>query len=69
MRSTVAEPFKRQEEDGRWLWRLIGDQRAGGEADIADLFARGQAGPAATFRSDADGREDSGDGADDIGDE
>ena len=72
VRSSVAEPFKRHEEDGRWLWRLIGDRRTGSEADIADLFARGQAGPVATFGSDTHGREDldlTGDGADDIGDE
>jgi hypothetical protein len=72
VRSSVAEPFKRQEEDGRWLWRLIGDHRTGSEADIADLFARGQAGPGAPLSPDAHGRKDldlTGDDADDAADE
>jgi hypothetical protein len=58
VRSSVAEPFKRQEEDGRWLCRLIGDHRTGSAGDIADHFARGQAGPVGSFRSDAHDRID-----------
>jgi len=58
VRSSVAEPFKRQEEDGRWLWRLIGDQRTGSEADIADLLAQRQVGPAGPLRPEAHGRKD-----------
>jgi hypothetical protein len=38
VRASVAEPFKRKEQDGRWLWRLIGDDRTSSNGDIADLF-------------------------------
>ena len=38
VRGSVAETFKRHEQDGRWLWRLTGDDRTDCEADIADLF-------------------------------
>ena len=41
-RGSVAEPFKRTGTDGRWLWRLIGDERTGSEGDIADLFGSGE---------------------------
>ena len=40
-RGSVAEPFKRT-GDGRWLWRLIGDERTSSEGDIADLFGSGE---------------------------
>jgi hypothetical protein len=38
VRASVAEPFKRKEQDGRWLWRLIGDDRTSSNGDIADCF-------------------------------
>jgi hypothetical protein len=47
-RGTVAEPFKRTEADGRWLWRLIGDERTSSPGDVADFFGGdelGLAGP------------------------
>jgi hypothetical protein len=39
VRGDVAEPFKCTGGGGRWLWRLIGDERDWSEGDIADLFA------------------------------
>ena len=75
VRSSVAEPFKRPEEDGRWLWRLIGDQRTGSTGDIADVFARGEVGPVG-FHSDTHDRrdldltgDDEADDSDDLDDE
>ena len=41
VRTSVAETFKRKERDGRWLWRLIGDDRTSSEGDIADFFGGG----------------------------
>jgi len=43
-RGGVAEPFKRTEVDGRWLWRLIGDDRTSSDGDIADLFGGDEVG-------------------------
>jgi hypothetical protein len=44
VRAGVAEPFKRKEQDGRWLWRLIGDDRTSSTGDIADFFGAGEIG-------------------------
>ena len=44
VRAIVAETFKRRGQEGRWLWRLIGDDRTSSEGDIADFFGAGEIG-------------------------
>jgi len=44
VRASVAETFKRKGQEGRWLWRLIGDDRTSSEGDIADFFGAGEIG-------------------------
>jgi hypothetical protein len=44
VRAIVAETFKRKGQEGRWLWRLIGDDRTSSEGDIADFFGAGEIG-------------------------
>ena len=38
VRGVVAETFKQTGDQGRWLWRLIGDKRRKSEADVQDDF-------------------------------
>jgi hypothetical protein len=61
VRGKVAETFKRREADGRWLWRLIGDDRTSSRADIEDMFGGDPVGLVASGRSakPAKGRNDS----------
>jgi len=44
VRAIVAETFKRKGQEGRWLWRLIGDDRTSSEGDIADFFGADEIG-------------------------
>jgi putative DNA primase/helicase len=55
-RGSVAETFKRAEADGRWLWRLIGDDRTSSEGDIADFFDSVPIGPPVDRRSGRGGK-------------
>ena len=38
VRGKVAEPFKTKGKDGRWLWRLVGDERDWCQLDYEDVF-------------------------------